>query len=344
MARIPDGAFLIDNPVSQAPGFQTRNVFTLAGVPQIMRGMLPDITHRIEGGATVFQITVAVSNVGEGDAAARLSEIEMAYPGVSIGSYPWFNDELRGVNFVARGTDEAVLATILSLACLPIPPRPQQNSTAISKRTACATIFVFDGAYRAWAVAASYGDNFPAMAERLAHGHDLPLEALKTLGEMANYNGYGATEADLHFHPAALYREMAGFPTPMAFLSEKPDVMGRLTQGYADDFRMAEGSNILASDQKGEIRVLPDAAASRRISGMFGNQLAQENPNRAHAILTEQDGGFLVSIRAPISSRSGADTLALQFETGGGRSAAAGINHLETANLDRFIEAFRGAF
>ena len=200
------------------------------------------------------------------------------------------------------------------------------------------------GAYRAWAVAASYGDNFPAMAERLAHGHDLPLEDLKTLGEMANYNGYGATEADLHFHPADLYREMAGFPTPMAFLSEKPDVMGRLTQGYADDFRMAEGSNILASDQKGEIRVLPDAAASRRISGMFGNQLAQENPNRAHAILTEQDGGFLVSIRAPISSRSGADTLALQFETGGGRSAAAGINHLETANLDRFIEAFRGAF
>jgi len=211
----------------------------------------------------------------------------------------------------------------------------------------CTAVLVdqyLDGAYRAWAVAASYGDNFPAMAERLAHGHDLPLKALKTLGEMANYNGYGATEADLHFHPAALYREMAGFPTPMAFLSEKPDVIGRLTQGYADDFRMAEGSNILASDQKGEIRVLPDAAASRRISGMFGNQLAQENPNRAHAILTEQDGGFLVSIRAPISSRSGADTLALQFETGGGRSAAAGINHLETANLDRFIEAFRGAF
>lgn len=109
MARIPDGASLIDNPVSQAPGFQTNNVFTLAGVPQIMRGMLSDITHRIEGGAKVFQITVSVSNVGEGDAAARLAEIEAAYLGVSIGSYPWFNDELRGVNFVARGTDEAML-------------------------------------------------------------------------------------------------------------------------------------------------------------------------------------------------------------------------------------------
>lgn len=200
------------------------------------------------------------------------------------------------------------------------------------------------GAHRAWAVAASYGDNFPAMAERLAHGHDLPLEALKTLGEMANYNGYGATEADLHFHPADLYREMAGFATPMDFLAGKPDVIGKLTQGYADDFGMAAGSKTLVSDDAGEIRVLADAAASRRISGMFGNQLAQENPERAHAILTEQEGGFLVSIRAPISSRKGADVLALQFETGGGRAAAAGINHLETHNVDRFVEAFRAAF
>ena len=109
MARIPDGASLIDNPVSQAPGFQTHNVFTLAGVPQIMRGMLADIAHRIDGGAEVFQITVSVSNIGEGDAAAGLAEIETTYPGVSIGSYPWFNDDLRGVNFVARGTDEDVL-------------------------------------------------------------------------------------------------------------------------------------------------------------------------------------------------------------------------------------------
>ena len=112
MARIPEGASLIDNPVSQAPGFQTKNVFTLAGVPQIMRGMLVDLTHRIEGGAMVHQITVSVSNVGEGDAAAGLAEIESAHPGVSIGSYPWFNDELRGINFVARGTDAKLLEIV----------------------------------------------------------------------------------------------------------------------------------------------------------------------------------------------------------------------------------------
>lgn len=112
MARIPDGASLIANPVSQAPGFQTRNVFTLAGVPQIMRGMLSDITHRIEGGAKVFQITVKASHIGEGNAAGPLAEIEQSYSGVSIGSYPWFNDELRGINFVARGTDKDILKQV----------------------------------------------------------------------------------------------------------------------------------------------------------------------------------------------------------------------------------------
>lgn len=200
------------------------------------------------------------------------------------------------------------------------------------------------GAHRAWAVAASYGDNFPAMAERLAKGLNLPMAKLKSLGEMVNYNGYGGSESDLHFHPADLYREMAGYETPMAFLAEKPEVIGALLQGYADDFSLAVGSKILTSDAAGEIRVLPDAAGSRRVSGMFGNQLAQENPTRAHAILTEQKGGFLVSIRAPISKRTGADTLALQFETGGGRAAAAGINHLQISDLDTFIEAFRRAF
>jgi len=101
MARIPDGASLIKNPVSQAPGFQTRNVFTLAGVPQIMKGMLPDIVHRIEGGLNMHSISVTATKIGEGDAAAPLAKLEKAYPGVSLGSYPFFNDELRGVNFVA---------------------------------------------------------------------------------------------------------------------------------------------------------------------------------------------------------------------------------------------------
>ena len=112
MARIPDGASLIKNPVSQAPGFQTKNVFTMAGVPSIMRGMLPDIEHRIKGGSKVYSRTVTAQGIGEGDAAAALADIEAAHEGVSIGSYPFFNAELRGVSFVARGRDEAVLDVV----------------------------------------------------------------------------------------------------------------------------------------------------------------------------------------------------------------------------------------
>ena len=79
---------------------------------------------------------------------------------------------------------------------------------------------------------------------------------------------------------------------------------------------------------------------------VFGNDLAQKNPDKAHAILTDnaKDQSYLVSIRAPISNRKGADTLALQFDTGGGRSAAAGINRLPYAELDIFIQAFRKSF
>lgn len=109
MARIPDGASLIANPVSQAPGFQTRNVFTLAGVPGIMKGMLADVEHRIMGGAKVYSVSVSATGIGEGDAAAALARIEADHPGVSIGSYPYFNAELRGVSFVARSADEAQL-------------------------------------------------------------------------------------------------------------------------------------------------------------------------------------------------------------------------------------------
>lgn len=114
MARIPDGATLIRNPVSQAPGFQTRNVFTLAGVPQIMRGMLADITHRIEGGVQTYQISVSAEGIGEGDAAEALAQIEGEFDGVSIGSYPFFNEALRGVSFVARGPDPVQLNNVES--------------------------------------------------------------------------------------------------------------------------------------------------------------------------------------------------------------------------------------
>ena len=105
MARIPDGATLIKNRVSQAPGFQAQNVFTMAGVPSIMKSMLVDIAPRIQGGAQSLSRTVHTDGFGEGDAAAGLAEIEQNFPDVTIGSYPYFTENSHGVNFVARSTD-----------------------------------------------------------------------------------------------------------------------------------------------------------------------------------------------------------------------------------------------
>lgn len=120
MARIPHGASLIANPVSGAPGFQTGNVFTLAGVPKIVEGMLGDIGHRLESGAVVKSITVRSAGLREGDVAEALGALAGAYPTASIGSYPWFrslND--NGVALIARGTNEndlnAIRAALMEL-------------------------------------------------------------------------------------------------------------------------------------------------------------------------------------------------------------------------------------
>ncbi|MBX3430049.1 MAG: competence/damage-inducible protein A [Hyphomonadaceae bacterium] len=110
MARIPDGASLIANPVSKAPGFQLGNVFVLAGVPSITRGMLQDVGHRIEGGAIVRARTVRAKGVPEGDIADALGELESGANGaVTFGSYPWFTPEGFGVHLVARSADPAAL-------------------------------------------------------------------------------------------------------------------------------------------------------------------------------------------------------------------------------------------
>jgi molybdenum cofactor synthesis domain-containing protein len=110
MARIPDTATLIANPVSKAPGFQIGNVFVMAGVPSIMRGMLEDIGRRIEGGAVVRSRTVRAKGVGESQIAKALEALEVEAGGaVSFGSYPWFTPEGFGLHLVARSADEAAL-------------------------------------------------------------------------------------------------------------------------------------------------------------------------------------------------------------------------------------------
>ncbi len=108
MADIPEGAVLIENPVSAAPGFQLENVFVLPGIPQIMQVMFEGITNRISGGPPVLSHTIA-TRLREGDFAGPLTRIQEQYPDISIGSYPYFRAGTLGVNLVIRGTSQSRL-------------------------------------------------------------------------------------------------------------------------------------------------------------------------------------------------------------------------------------------
>jgi len=116
MARVPVGGDLVNNPVQGPPGFTIGNVFVLAGVPQIMRGMLEDVGPRLKGGAVVVARTVRVEGSGEGAIAAPLEAVAKAHPTMSLGSYPFFTADGYGSNLVLRGRDPAeVDATVLEL-------------------------------------------------------------------------------------------------------------------------------------------------------------------------------------------------------------------------------------
>jgi molybdenum cofactor synthesis domain-containing protein len=105
MARIPEGAELIDNPVSKAPGFMLGNVIVMAGVPAIMQAMLRAVTPRLRTGAKMLSDAIRVS-VPEGQIAGPLGDCQLAFPDVSMGSYPFFEDGQAGANLVLRSTNE----------------------------------------------------------------------------------------------------------------------------------------------------------------------------------------------------------------------------------------------
>jgi molybdenum cofactor synthesis domain-containing protein len=105
MARTPEGADLIDNRYSGAPGIRMENVFILAGVPNIAASMLEALTGKLEGGKPMVSVTVG-ARAPESDVADLLRETEAAHPGVAIGSYPFFRDGRYGSNFVIRSEDE----------------------------------------------------------------------------------------------------------------------------------------------------------------------------------------------------------------------------------------------
>lgn len=225
-----------------------------------------------------------------------------------------------------------------------LPEAPEFTALIDTQPNTCTSLLVdqyLDGRFHNWAIAAAFGDNLNAVAEELAVKEGLSseqAEALKTLGVCINYNGYGSTVDDLHFHPADLYREFVKFADPLELIASAPIAWQQLRDGYEADMAQGLAAPVFTESASSLVVKLPDEAWARRVSGVLGNELANRHPDKACAIVTEKaDNTYLVSIRAPLNNRIGADEVARKFPTGGGRKAAAGINALPADQLEEFL-------
>ena len=247
-----------------------------------------------------------------------------------------------------------------------IPEHPGLEAHIDTSPDVCTSLLVdraLNGAFRAWAVTAAFGDNLHHAAIQVAAeptgatggsrgtGGTAPLgleperlDALRELGELLNYNAYGDTLADLHFHPADLYRALSPYADPLDFFHSAPET-ATLREGYRADMALAAQCQPLLDDGVGRVVLFPAAAWARRVQGVFANAMANQRPGQAHALGVENlDGTLRLSIRAPLERPRGADALARSFPSGGGRAGAAGINSLPPDDLTGFIDRFRLAF
>jgi len=231
-----------------------------------------------------------------------------------------------------------------------IPQHDKLQTTINTDPNTCTSLLInhfLQQKYLPWAVTAAFGDNLHQSAITAAKPLNLSntqLNQLELLGTCINYNGYGASLDDLIFTPDDLYRKISHYENPFEFI-ENDENYKTLDSGYKEDISQVENCKPELETLSHSITLLPNEKWARRVGGVYANQLATDNPDRAHAMLThQQDNSFVVSVRAPLNNKTGADELCRQFETGGGRKAAAGINKLAEADYDLFVERFTAAF
>lgn len=207
---------------------------------------------------------------------------------------------------------------------------------------------LLDRQFHPWAITAAYGDNLIAQADTLAASaglSEIQSEQLKALGTLINYNGYGAKIDDLHFHPAELYQLLLNYPSPFDVIADLNSPFYQLQTAYQQDMDKALAITAKHKSNKLSVFELPNASWARRISGVYGNLLANQSLDSAHAVVTtNKDQTYMVSLRAPLNNKQGAGDLCSQFNSGGGRAAAAGINKLEKQDLPRFIELVENSY
>lgn len=240
-----------------------------------------------------------------------------------------------------------------------IPEHQRLTAHINTSADVCTSLLVnqhLKGKYLAWAVVGCFGDNLDKTAASIAKPlalNEAELMRLRRLGILINYNGYGSDLQDLYFDPADLFKRVSAHDSPDSFIEGDKQAFDLLDQGYQQDLSLAVCAKPEYQNDHSAVIMLPDESWSRRVSGVFGNSLANQSPDRAHAILTEKpiqsgegmttdvEKQFVVSVRAPLNNKQGADEICRQFETGGGRAAAAGINALPESKVDAFLQVFR---
>ncbi|MDP7593014.1 MAG: DHH family phosphoesterase [Litorilituus sp.] len=209
----------------------------------------------------------------------------------------------------------------------------------------CTSLLVnnhLNGEFVYWAIAAAFGDNMQASAQALAVEVGLSMTQqtlLQELGIYINYNGYGSAVEDLHFHPADLYHQLLHYPDPFVLIAEQDSIFAQLKSAYLADMSNARNAKILVDTDQLKAVQLSDQSWARRVSGVYGNELANSSPDKAHIVVTQnKNSTYTISLRAPLNNKQGAGDLCAQFPTGGGRAAAAGINALPEEILSDFID------
>lgn len=221
-----------------------------------------------------------------------------------------------------------------------IDPSPEVCTSLIVNR-------ILGGRYLPWAVVAAFGDNLYASARQAAASLGLDekrLGMLRELGELFNYNGYGQRVDDLHIAPHDLYLAIRPYADPFDFIEHSTD-LAVLRAGFAADMAAARSQEPVREERQGRIFQFPFESWARRVAGVFSNERAREMPGLAHALLVDNGNGtFLVSVRAPLDNKRGADTLCRSFPTGGGRAGAAGVNALPKERMKEFMDLFFTTF
>lgn len=239
-----------------------------------------------------------------------------------------------------------------------IPKSNKLTTLLNTDANTCTSLLVNDflqDQYIHWAIAAAFGDNMQISAGVLAQKIGLSerqQEQLNELGTYINYNGYGQELSDLHFHPAALYQALIEYPDPFMLIHQADSIFSQLKTAYLADMAKAGAADVMSDSDLVKTIMLEDAPWSRRVSGVFGNDLANQAPDKAHIVITlnpveidpqteceeQKEQSYTLSLRAPLNNKQGAGDICAQFPTGGGRAAAAGVNALPKSRLTEFIK------